>query len=234
MNHFYLIGLFATALLLTSFTTMAQDNGLQSRSDLQTIAQDFLTQQTATQSGQIYIKVSEPDARLKLPKCVDPEAFLPNGARLSGRTLVGVRCTQPSKWQAFIPANIRVVAPAWVVNRPLPAGSQIELTDLRQETIDVTASTVAFVTHPDQAVGKTLSRAASAGLPLRLDALKSEETLAAGDVVRVDAVGQGFKVSAEGRTLGSAGPGQSIRVKMSSGQVLTGTVRAGKVVELML
>jgi flagella basal body P-ring formation protein FlgA len=108
------------------------------------------------------------------------------------------------------------------------------MTDLRQEMVDVTAISGTVVVEPGQAVGKTLGRPVPAGLPLRLDAIKNLDALAAGETVRVDCVGQGFKVSTEGKAVSSASLGQSVQVRMPSGQVLSGMVRSGKVVELRI
>jgi flagellar basal body P-ring formation protein FlgA len=217
-----------------SLAVLAQNADVQSPAALQAAVRSFLEQQTAGQAAEVQIKVSDPDPRFKLPACVHLEAFLPSGSRLTGRTLVGVRCTEGTHWQVFLGAEVRLHAAVWVASRPLPAGSQVSATDLRQETVDITTFSSAVVMQPEQALGKTLSRPVAAGLPLRLDALKSADTLAAGDAVRVDCVGPGFKVSSDGKAVGSANPGQSVQVRMPSGQILSGIVKPGKVVELQI
>jgi flagella basal body P-ring formation protein FlgA len=219
---------------LASAEVPAQDAGVQSPTALQAAAQVFLEQQTAGQPGRVRIRMGDPHPHLRLPACAQPEAFLPNGAHLAGRTLVGVRCAHGSHWQVFVPAEIRITAPVWVASHPLPAGSLVTATDLRQEMVDVTMTPAALVTQLEQALGKTMARPVAEGLPLRLDALKSQDTLAAGETVRVDCVGVGFTVSSEGRAVSSANPGQSVQVRMHSGQIVSGTVLRGKVVELRI
>lgn len=212
----------------------AQDAQPQSTASLQTTARAFLEQQLAGQPGEIRIKLNGPDSRTKIKPCLDPEAYLPNGARLYGRTTVGVRCTQPNAWQVFIPAEISIKSTVWVANHPLSAKSIISAADLRQETIDVTNYPNAVVTQLTQVLGKTLNRSIAAGLPLRLDALQSNDALTAGETVRVQYIGQGFKVSSEGKVISNAEPGQAVQVRMPSGQIISGTAKAGKIVELIL
>jgi flagella basal body P-ring formation protein FlgA len=211
-----------------------QDIAFQSPATLQSVVRSYLEQQTAGQPGDVKIKVNDPDPRLKLAACAQPEAFLPNGARLAGRTLVGVRCTSGKPWQVFVPAEIRISASVWVASRPLLSGMQVAFSDLRLETVDITTFSSAVVTQPEQALGKIVARSIAAGLPLRLDALKNDDTIAAGETVRVDCVGTGFRVSAEGKAVSSANASQSVQVRMPSGQILNGIVRPGKVVEIRI
>lgn len=236
MKHFRIILLLCAAILSIPVSSVQaqQDIAFQSPASLQSIVRSYLEQQTAGQPGDVKIKVNNPDAPLKLAACAQPEAFLPNGARLAGRILVGVRCTSGKQWQVFLPAEIRVSASVWVANRPLLAGVQVAFSDLRLETVDITTFSSAVVTQPEQALGKTVARSIAAGLPVRLDALKNEDTIAAGETVRVDCVGTGFKVSAEGKAVSNANASQSVQVRMPSGQILNGIVRPGKVVEIRI
>src|SRR5436190_1763291 len=114
-------------------SALAQTPAPQSPAALQSVVRDFLAQQTREQPGEVSIKVNEPDPRLKLPPCAQIEAFLPNGARLAGRTLVGVRCKEGNVWQTFVAAEVHIRAPVWVPSRPLSAGSQLTMADLRSE-----------------------------------------------------------------------------------------------------
>jgi flagella basal body P-ring formation protein FlgA len=53
-----------------------------------------------------------------------------------------------------------------------------------------------------------------------------------GQDVPVVSVGPGFRVSSEGRAMNNAAPGDSVRVRMPNGQVVTGTAQAGGTVEV--
>jgi flagella basal body P-ring formation protein FlgA len=71
-----------------------------------------------------------------------------------------------------------------------------------------------------------------AGQALRPEYLRPRPALAAGDAVRLLFRGEGFMVMAEARALSGAAEGESARVQLASGRQLTGTARAGRVVEV--
>ncbi|MES2354494.1 MAG: flagellar basal body P-ring formation chaperone FlgA [Pseudomonadota bacterium] len=223
-----------TVLGLAVPLVLAQEGSPPTTSTLKTTARAFLEQQLAGQAGEVRITVKDPDSRIKISACNQLEPFLPNGSKLTGRTLVGIRCLEPSPWQLHMLVDIRISATIWVANRPLSAKSLLKQSDLRQETLDITNYPTVVITKTEQVVGKTLNRSIPAGMPIRLDALQSEDALAAGDVVRVECIGQGFKVTSEGKVLSNANSGQTVQVRTSSGQVVTGTARPGKTVEVRI
>ena len=53
-----------------------------------------------------------------------------------------------------------------------------------------------------------------------------------GQTVPVVSAGPGFRVSSEGRALNNAAPGESVRVRLANGQVVTGVAQAGGTVEV--
>src|ERR1043166_3241740 len=59
--------------------------------DIAADTQLFLDRQTLALPGDVEITVGEPDARLDLAQCRRYEPFIPTGARLWGRTTLGVR-----------------------------------------------------------------------------------------------------------------------------------------------
>ncbi len=75
------------------------------------------------------------DPRLRLAPCSQVEPYLPPGARLWGRTRIGLRCIDgQARWNVFLPITVRVVAPALVgrtLLRPLAPGEAPRSADLR-------------------------------------------------------------------------------------------------------
>jgi flagella basal body P-ring formation protein FlgA len=53
-----------------------------------------------------------------------------------------------------------------------------------------------------------------------------------GQSVRVISTGAGFSVSAEGKAINNAGVGEVVRVRMESGQTVSGKARADGIVEI--
>ena len=102
-----------------------QPQQTQQRQDpavLRQVVEQFLRIQTAGLPGQVNLSVGQVDARSSLPACAAPEAFLPNGSRIWGRTTVGVRCTVPSPWTMYISATVQVVGEYIAAAVPLAQG----------------------------------------------------------------------------------------------------------------
>jgi flagella basal body P-ring formation protein FlgA len=62
--------------------------------------------------------------------------------------------------------------------------------------------------------------------------LRAPTVIRAGQVVRMVAKGQGFQVTSEGRALSTANLGQTVSVRTSSGQVVSGVAQENGVVEI--
>jgi len=197
----------------------------------QTVSQ-FLTVQAGGLPGQITVTVGAIDPRLNLAACAAPEAFLPNGARAWGKTSVGVRCVAPSPWTVYIPAMVQVQGEYLAAAVPLAQGQTIGPNDVARVSGDLTTLPPGIVTEQAQAVGHIVARSVAVGAPLRQDALRSQQAVAQGQVVRLVSSGPGFKVTADGRALAGGSDGQVVQVKTQSGQVVSGVARPGGTVEV--
>jgi flagella basal body P-ring formation protein FlgA len=172
---------------------------------------------------------------LRLAPCQRVEPYLPAGTRLWGKARIGLRCTQgPTAWNVFLPITIKIYGKALVATAPLPAGAVIGAADLIQAEIDLAEDASVAVADSDLAVGRTLARALNPGQSLRQVHLKARQWFAAGDVVRVLAVGSGFSVAGEGQALTPGLEGQPARVRTESGRVLTGMPVGERRMELAL
>lgn len=192
----------------------------------------FLDDATAGMPGRVELSVGELDPRLTLAPCARVVPFVPTGARLWGRTHLGVRCVEGAKWQAFVPVTVRVFGPALVATRALAAGEPAGEADFEVAEVELTREPPGVLTDPSRLQGKVLGRNIPAGQPLRADLLRARPVLGAGEQVRVVYQGQGFQVSTEGKSLGPAGEGQPVRVQTAGGRVLTGVARADRSVEV--
>jgi flagella basal body P-ring formation protein FlgA len=219
-----------SALAAASFAQTAparQDHGVLR----QTVSQ-FLTVQAGGLPGQISVTVGAIDPRLNLAACAAPEPFLPNGARAWGKTSVGVRCTAPSPWTVYIPAMVQVQGDYLAAAVPLAQGQTVGPNDIARVRGDLTALPPGIVTEPSQAVGYTVARTVALGAPLRQDALRSQQAVAQGQMVRLVSSGPGFRVTTDGRALANGSDGQTIQVRAPNGQVVSGVARAGGLVEV--
>jgi flagella basal body P-ring formation protein FlgA len=192
----------------------------------------YLAQETAGLAGRVEISLGTLDARTRPAPCARVEPFLPAGARLWGRTAVGLRCAQGPAWSAWLPVEIRVFAPAWIATRHLSAGQALREGDARLEEVDLTRHPRGLLQEHEPSADQVLAGAVAPGQALRHDHFRPAMAVAAGDLVRVVYSGAGFTVSAEGRALSAAALGQPVRVRTESGRVLSGTARGPRLVEL--
>jgi flagella basal body P-ring formation protein FlgA len=191
---------------------------------------------TQIAGARIEVEVGRLDPRLQLAPCGNIEPFLPSGARLWGRAHVGLRCNDKgpaaARWQVFVPVTVRVFGPALVAARPLAAGHAIAAADLATAEVDWTREPQGVLTDVGQLDGRVAARPIATGQPIPLAALRVPQALVAGDQVRVIGRGTGFSVTAQAVAMAAAQDGQPVRVRLESGRILTGTARAGRIVDL--
>lgn len=204
----------------------------QDTSALRQTVEQFLRVQTAGLPGEVNITVGNVDARTNLPQCAAPEAFMPNGSRIWGKTTVGVRCTTPSPWTIYVSATVQVIGEYVITAAPLAQGQSVGPNDVVKIKGDLTALPIGIITDSNQAVGRTVAISLPSGAPLRGDSLRSQPAVQQGQSVRVVSSGPGFRVSAEARALNNASEGQIAQARTASGQVVSGIARAGGVVEV--
>ncbi len=181
----------------------------------------------------VEVQVGRIDPRLQLAPCGRIEPYLPPGARLWGRTTIGVRCVEGARWATLLPVTVSVFGPALVAAVPLAAGAAVTPADVRLEEVDLTRESAPPVADPSHLAGRVLTRAIVAGQPIRQDWLRLPPVVSAGDPIRIRLVGQGFTVISEGVAMAPAAEGQTLRVRTESGRVVVGQVR-DRAVELKL
>lgn len=199
---------------------------------LREVVEQFLKTQSVGLPGQVTISVGAVDPRLSLAACVALEPFLPNGSRVWGKTTVGVRCSVPSPWTVYVAATVQVTGSYVTTAAPLAQGQVIGPRDLATLRGDLTALPAGIITDPAQAIGRSMTVSLPAGTPLRGDALRSQQVVQQGQVVRLVTGGPGFKVSTEGRALSNAAEGQTAQARTPAGQVVSGVAKAGGVIEV--
>ena len=226
--------LFSTCLLAASFNaSFAQAQAHQDLVQLKTVAEQFLKTEGAGLPGDVKVEIRPLDARMQLAPCPAPEAFLQPGARVWGNTTVGLRCSAPTPWKVYIQAKVSVIGEYVAAGVPLAQGQPIEQSQLVMLKGDLAALPAGVVTDMAQAIGRTSNISLPSGAPLRLDGLKSKPVVQSGQMVRVVSSGAGFKVSAEGRAIGTAGEGQVVQVRTPAGTVISGIALLGGLVEVV-
>ncbi|MCV0441375.1 MAG: flagellar basal body P-ring formation chaperone FlgA [Hydrogenophaga sp.] len=175
------------------------------------------------------------DSRLRLAPCAKVEPHLPPGSRLWGRSRIGLRCVDgPRRWNVYIPVTIKAWGPAWVLRRPVDAGATLSQDDAEQVEVDWAAQSSAVLARPDMWVGQQTAFALTPGQAIRENMVRPTKAFAAGDQVRVNGSGTGFSISATGKALTHGLVGQSARIRLPGGRVVTGEVQDDQTVEMAL
>lgn len=210
---------------------------------------DALAPVVASRGAVATVNVMPLDTRRILAPCARIAGFVPPGARLVGKTLVGIRCLEGATWQTFLTADIRVEAPVWQTTHALRAGDTIGAADLKPTqalltTVDIEAAASATRQSPQARglatidgrtpapLGRIVQRPVAMGRALAASDLREPGHVNPGDPVRVVYRGAGFSVSSEGHSVGAADPGASVLIRLESGTLVNGTLLADHRVEL--
>jgi len=181
------------------------------------------------------VEVGHFDSRLRLAPCQRVEPFLPAGTRLWGRTRIGLRCAQgPVAWTVFLPIQVRVWGPAWVLRQPVAAGAPLRPEDMEQQETDWTASTSLPLTRTEQWQGLSASQMLQPGQVLRPSMVRAPQVFTSGTEVRLLLQGAGFELVAVGTALQHGVMGQAVRVRLPNRKVVSGVVRNAQTVEVRL
>lgn len=201
----------------------------QSAPDLGQVTQrwidDALQQNPASSPLRMEVSVGALDERLRLAPCARIEPYLPAGARLWGRSRLGLRCLEgATRWNVFLPLTIKAFGPAWVLTANVPAGTVLTEADASEAEVDWAAEPAAVVADPALWVGQVASRQLLAGQALRQSMVRAPHLFKAGAQVRVVVGGPGFAVSATGQSMAAGAAGQTVRIRMGNGKIITGVV----------
>lgn len=230
------------ALVWACAQALAQTSGAgaDDAARLGTLGERFLQEALATEpSGalplRMQVEVGTLDPRLQLAPCARVEPYLPPGSRLWGRTRLGLRCVQGRvAWNVFLPVTVRAFGPAWVLRSNIPNGAVLRAEDAVEAEVDWAAEPAAVLANPDLWVGQTAARTLMAGQALRQAMVRPPELFGAGAQVKVLAQGPGYAVTADGQALSAGGAGQTVRVRMANGRIVSGVVNGAGAVELAL
>jgi len=204
----------------------------QNPQELRDAVKQFLVRESTGLPGTVSIEVGAIDPRLSLTHCDALETTLPAGSRLWGKVNVAVHCSEPNHWSIFVQSTVKVTGNYYVTTHPVMQGQTLTETDIAAVQGDLTSMSSGVVTELAQAVGHTSTLSLGAGIPLRQDSLRLQQVVIQGQVIRLMSNGSGFRVSTDAQALNSASEGQLVKVKINSGQVLSGVAKAGGIVEV--
>ena len=218
--------MFRTIALLMLLPVFAHAGARQDLASLTQLAEQFLLAQVANLPGTPSVKLSPPDSRLQLAHCDAPQAYLPNGAKVLGKTSIGIRCSAPVVWNVYLPATVNVATSYVASAAPLAQGQRVGSTDIVIRQGELASLPAGVLTDVSQANGRTLQMPVAAGMPLSRGMLKSQPVVRQGQPVRLVAQGAGFSVSGDATALTNAAEGDMVQARTAGGQVIGGIAQA--------
>lgn len=214
-------GLAATLLLLSPFVqanVQAENTQASGLSDQLT---SFFTQQLAGFSDDVTVIVRTPPNLY--PSCDQPSFSVTGSAKLWGNVNVLARCANEKR---YLQVAVQATGNYVVAAQPIARGSVLQpgsVTLKRGRLDQLPPRTMLDINQTQDAVSL---RDVAPGQAIQLSMLRQAWRVKAGQRVMVVANGDGFSVNSEGQALNNAAVAQNARVRMSSGQVVSGTVDA--------
>jgi flagellar basal body P-ring formation protein FlgA len=194
--------------------------------------ESFIYSNTSGLSGQVIANIGNIDERITLPKCPELSPFLPTGARLWGKTAIGVRCNSQTSWTIYVQAEVKVMVNVLHVTQPITRGQSLNIGDIAPQQVNLTQMPEGIFTDPAQVIGKIATNNISSGQPLRQQMLRDPYIILRGQKVKLVAQGRGFSVTSEGQALADAAEGQVVQIRNQSGRIISGLARHNSIVEV--
>ncbi|BBT90083.1 MULTISPECIES: flagellar basal body P-ring formation chaperone FlgA [Enterobacter] len=203
-------GLAATLLLLSP---LAQAENLQAQ------LTTFFAQQLAGFSDEVSVTVRTPPNLY--PSCEQPSFTVTGTTKLWGNVNVLARCANEKR---YLQVAVQATGNYVVAAAPIARGSVLQASSvtLKRGRLDqLPPRTMLDINQAQDAVSL---RDMAPGQAIQLSMLRKAWRVKAGQQVMVVANGDGFSINSEGKALNNAAVAQNARVRMSSGQVVSGTV----------
>jgi flagellar basal body P-ring formation protein FlgA len=226
---------FTAAMLAASGPSAAtEDARWQAPDEIAAVAVAFVLDRFSTDDATLEPKAGPLDPRLKLTECEEPlEAFMQDGARLTSRPVVGVRCNGARPWKIYVPIQIAMTDTVMTAGRPLPRGHVLTPDDVVAERRDVSRLAAGYVSRLEDLVGRRLKQQLTIGRAITPALLDDEIIVNRGQSVTITAQSDGLRIDMGGTALADGSLNERIRVRNDqSGRVIEAVVRSGEYVEV--
>lgn len=204
-------GSIAAILLVLSPLAIAQD--------LNTRLTDFFVQRLSGFSDDVKVKVRT--AENLWPTCDQPQLSVLTSTKLWGNLNVLARCASEKR---YLQVNVQATGDYVVVAEPVTRGSALQSSSVALKRGRLDQLPPRTMLNINQAQDAVSLRDLAPGQPLQLSMIRQAWRVKAGQQVQVIASGDGFSVNGEGKALNNASVAQNARVRMASGQIVSGTV----------
>lgn len=184
--------------------------------------EDYLAEQAATIDGTPTINVSVPKAQ-SFETCHDRVYFLPNKGTLRSSMSVGIRCMDSGKTE-YLRVSLSIAGNYYVASQNIDIGQTLMPNHIEEKQGDLLKLPANSRTTPEQLLGHIANTRIPAGRPIKLNMIRSPQSISKGQPVRLQVRQGALTVTQQGEALTTADVGGSIQVKTGSGKVIMGTV----------
>lgn len=205
-------GVAAILLLLSPFSQAA---------DLQAQLTSLFAQRLAGFSDEVVVNIRTPQSQL--PACDQPALSVVGGTKLWGNMNVMANCAGTKR---FVQVEVQATGNYVVAMQPVARGATLQpgSVALQRGRLDqLPPRTMLDINMAQDAVSL---RDLVPGQAIQLSMVRQAWRIKAGQRVQVVASGDGFSVNSEGQAMNNAAVAQNARVRMASGQIVSGTVNS--------
>ncbi|MED9398632.1 flagellar basal body P-ring formation chaperone FlgA [Escherichia marmotae] len=194
---------------------------LSTAGDFTSQLKTFFVVQLAGLSDEVRISIRTPPHLL--PACEQPLLSITSNSRLWGNVNVLAHCGNDKR---YVQVNVQATGNYVVAAMPIVRGGKLESASVKLKRGRLDTLPPRTVLDVNQLVDAVSLRDLTPGQPIQLTMLRQAWRVKAGQRVNVIASGDGFSANAEGQALNNAAVAQNARVRMVSGQVVSGVVDA--------
>ncbi|MGE9550421.1 flagellar basal body P-ring formation chaperone FlgA [Erwinia amylovora] len=169
------------------------------------------------------LKVVVKTPQSQWPGCEAPQFSLPGNSRMWGNMSVAANCDQNRR---YLQVEVQVTGNYIVAARQVARGTALTADDVKVEHGRLDTLPSRTVMTAEEITDAVTLRDIIPGQPMTLMMVRQPWRVKAGQNVTVTASGDGFNVSSEGRAMNNATAAQLVRVRMNSGQIVSGKVAA--------
>ncbi|WP_394558688.1 flagellar basal body P-ring formation chaperone FlgA [Aquipseudomonas alcaligenes] len=206
------LGLFGYSSLHAAPLTLPEELIGATEGFLEFMVEDYLERSEIPARHEIQVNPLDP--RLRLAACdSDLTQSLESPAQPVGRVTVRVSCEGSTPWTVFVPAQVRIFRPVVVLKTALKRDNLVGPADIALVEQDIGLLNRGYITDPNQALGKKLTRPAQIDQVLTPAQLQLAESVRRGDQVVIAAQSGGISVRMQGEALSGGTLGQQISVR---------------------
>lgn len=169
------------------------------------------------QSDKVTVSVLTPEQ--KWPICQTQELQRHAGSRNWGRLSIPIQCDNQRR---FIQVDVSVTGKYLVAKKDINRDDAIETASVSMITGELEKQPYDVLRDPTLIKNAIAMRQISAGKPITSTMIRRPWAILAGQTVTVFAQGDHFQIRYEGKAINNAVANETIRVRVKSGQIVTG------------